>query len=155
MGKAVALLDGMVRAGHLSPGALGRLVESTKGQWGSRRVTKVVPLVDGRSESPPESLVRVACARAGLPAPVPQFDVLESGQLLGRVDLAWPESRLIVEYEGAYHFDDLQIRRDRRRYDHLIAAGWRVIRLSAPDLRDLDAVVARIARELGLPVLAG
>jgi very-short-patch-repair endonuclease len=73
----------------------------------------------------------------------------------GRVDLAWPESRLIVEYEGAYHFDDLQIRRDDRRYDRLIAAGWRVIRLSAPDLRDLDAVVARIARELGLPFLAG
>ncbi|TFV78442.1 DUF559 domain-containing protein [Blastococcus sp. CT_GayMR19] len=155
MATAVALLDGMVRAGHLSAPALGRLVESTKGRWGSRRVAKVLPLVDGRSESPPESWVRVACARAGLPAPVPQYDVQEAGQFLGRVDLAWPESRLVVEYEGAYHFDDLQIRRDDRRYDRLIAAGWRVIRLSGPDLRDLDAVVARIARELGLPFLAG
>lgn len=99
--------------------------------------------------------MRVACARAGLPAPIPQFDVTAAGRVLGRVDLAWPESRLIVEYEGAYHFDDLQIRRDERRYECLIAAGWRVIRLSAPDLRDLDAVVARIARELGHPYLVG
>ena len=152
---AAAFLDGMVRSDHLDPAALDRLVESTRGLWGSRRVAKVVPLVDGRSQSPPESFVRVACARAGLPAPIPQFEVLAAGRFLGRVDLAWPESRLIVEYEGAYHFDDLQIRRDDRRYERLIAAGWRVIRLSAPDLRDLDAVVARIARELGHPIPAG
>jgi hypothetical protein len=29
-----------------------------------------------------------------------------------------------------------------------VAAGWRVIRLSAIDLRDLDAVVARVREEL-------
>lgn len=152
--NAVALLDGMTRAGHLDPASLGRLVMSTRGQWGSRRVAKVVPLVDGRSESPPESWVRVACVRAGLPAPVPQYDVVDSGEWLGRVDLAWPEARLIVEYEGAYHFEELQISRDDRRYRRLVAAGWRVIRLSAPDLRDMEAVVTRIARALGGPLLA-
>lgn len=153
--SAVALLDGMTRAGHLHAAALGGLVVSTRGQWGSRRVAKVVPLVDGRSESPPESWVRVACARAGLLAPVPQYDVVEGGEFLGRVDLAWPGQRLIVEYEGAYHFEGLQIQRDDRRYERLVAAGWRVIRLSAVDLRDMDAVVARIARELNGPLLAG
>ena len=152
--NAVALLDGMTRAGHLDAASLGQLVVSTRGQWGSRRVAKVAPLVDGRSESPPESWVRVACVRAGLPAPVPQFDVVEGGEFLGRVDFAWPEQRLIVEYEGAYHFDELQIRRDDGRYQRLLAAGWRVIRLSAADLRDMDAVVARIARELTRPLLA-
>jgi very-short-patch-repair endonuclease len=86
--------------------------------------------------------------RAGLPAPVPQFVVLEKGEFLGRVDLAWPEQRLIVEYEGAYHFDGMQIRRDDERYRRLVAAGWRVIRLSAADLRDMPGIVARI--EAGL-----
>jgi hypothetical protein len=155
MASAVALLDGMTRAGHLDAQALSDLVSSTKGRWGSRRVAKVVPLVDGRSQSPPESWVRVAFLRAGLPAPVPQFVVLAGDEFLGQVDLAWPEHRLIVEYEGAYHFDGLQIARDDRRYERLIAAGWRVIRLSAPDLRDMDAVVARVARELARPLLAG
>jgi len=152
MASAVALLDGMTRAGHLDREALNGLVSSTKGRWGSRRVAKVVPLVDGRSQSPPESWVRVACARAGLPAPVPQFVVVDGDEFLGKVDLAWPEQRLIVEYEGAYHFEGLQIARDDQRYERLIAAGWRVIRLSAADLRDMDAVVARIARELGTPL---
>lgn len=152
---AVAALDGMVRAGHLTEDDLRALLGSSSGRWRASRVAKVIPLVDGRSESPPESWVRVACARARLPAPVPQFDVHAGGEFLGRVDLAWPEARLIVEYEGAYHFDDLQIRRDDRRYQALVAAGWRVIRLSAADLRDMDAVVARIAHALAEPVIAG
>jgi hypothetical protein len=145
---AVALLDGMVRAGHLDLDEFRRLHASARGRWRASRVAKVLPLIDGRSESPPESWVRVACARAGLPAPIPQFTVVEDGRFLGRVDLAWPEQRVIVEYEGAYHFDGLQISRDDRRYEQLVAAGWLVIRLSASDLRDLDAVVERIARAL-------
>jgi hypothetical protein len=152
--NAVALLDGMVRAGHLDLERCRQVHARAHGRWRRRRVGPVLALVDGRSESPPESWVRVACARAGLPAPVPQFVVLADGEFLGRVDLAWPEYRLIVEYEGAYHFDGLQIRQDDRRYERLVAAGWRVIRLSAIDLRDMTAVVDRIARALRPTVLA-
>lgn len=151
---AVGILDGMVRAGHLDLEAWGRDLSAAHGRWRGSRVAAVLPLVDGRSESPPESWVRVACSRAGLPAPVPQFVVVDAGDVLGRVDLAWPEHRLIVEYEGAYHFDDLQIRRDDRRYERLVAAGWRVIRLSAADLRDLRDVVERIGRALGQVLFA-
>ena len=115
---------------------------------------KVLPLVDGRAQSPPESWVRVACVRAGLPTPVPQFVVVAGREFLGEVDLAWPEHRLIVEYEGEYHFDGLQIAKDDRRYERLVAAGWRVIRLSAVDMRDMNAVVERIAAELRGPIFA-
>jgi hypothetical protein len=69
--NAVGMLDGMVRAGHLDLAAFVRVAEAGRGRWGSARVAEVVPLIDGRSESPPESWVRVACARAGLPAPLP------------------------------------------------------------------------------------
>jgi hypothetical protein len=146
---AVAFLDGMVRAGHLDLEACRRDQAGAHGRWRTTRVASVLTLVDGRSESPPESWVRVACARGGLPAPVPQFVVIEAGEFLGRVDLAWPEARLIVEYEGAHHFEGIQISKDDERYRRLEAAGWRVIRLSAADLRDMEAVVARIARALG------
>jgi very-short-patch-repair endonuclease len=90
-----------------------------------------------------------------LPAPVPQYEVVQDGQWLARVDLAWPEARLIVEYEGEYHFDGLQIARDDVRLRRLVAAGWRVIRLSAADLRDMDAVVRRIETELTSALSAG
>jgi very-short-patch-repair endonuclease len=105
--------------------------------------------------SPPESRVRIACRLAGLPHPVPQFQVVEDGAFLGQVDLAWPEARLIVEYEGEYHFDELQIRRDDARYARLVAAGWRVIRLSSVDLRNLEKVVQRIREALALGAVAG
>jgi very-short-patch-repair endonuclease len=98
--------------------------------------------------SPPESRVRVACHLAGLPQPVPQHEVYEHGLFLGQVDLAWPEAKLVVEYEGAYHFDVRQIVKDDVRYERLVAAGWRVIRLSSIDLYDLDGVVARIRAAL-------
>jgi Protein of unknown function (DUF559) len=145
---AVGFLDGMARAGELDDGTVRRLVATSSGRWRASRVRKVLPLVDGRAESPPESWVRVACVRAGLPAPVPQFEVVHGGVFLGRVDLAWPDQRVIVEYEGAYHFDGLQIPLDDVRLARLVAAGWRVIRVAAHDLRDMDAVVARIAHEL-------
>jgi hypothetical protein len=145
---AVPVLDAMLHEKHLSEESLQWEVMARQGQWRSVRATELLPLVDGRAMSPPESRVRLACVRSGLPRPVPQFVVVEAGEWLGQVDLAWPEARLIVEYEGAYHFDELQIPKDDERYAQLVAAGWRVIRLSSIDLRDLDGVVARVRAAL-------
>jgi hypothetical protein len=138
----------LVRGGYVTEEQLRKLAHRGRGRWRASRATIVMPLVDGRSQSPPESWVRVACVRAGLPKPVPQYVVIEAGQFLGKTDLAWPGARLIVEYEGPHHFRGEQINADDERYRALRAAGWRVIRLSAADLRDMDAVVARIREAL-------
>jgi hypothetical protein len=151
---AVGVLDAMVRLGLLHSGQLAHLLRERRGRWGACRARRAFELVDGRAESPPESWVRVACALAGLPPPVPQYEVIEDGVRLGRVDLAWPEARLIVEYEGEYHFDGVQIARDDIRIRALIAAGWRVLRVAAHDLRSMGTVVARISVELARPVSA-
>jgi hypothetical protein len=153
LGSSVAALDAMVRAGSVSLDELSVLAADRTGCWGVTKVRRALPLVDARAESPPESRVRVALVLAGL-APVPQYEVRCAGQFLGRVDLAFPEARVAIEYEGAYHFQDGQIIRDDERYDRLRAAGWTVIRLSANDLRDLDAVVARIRAVLPQATMA-
>ncbi len=145
---AVGVLDAMVHAGLLDVGTVRSLAVRPLSAWRSRRARRAFDLVDGRSESPPESWVRVACVLGGLPAPVPQYEVWEDGVRLARVDLAWPEHRLIVEYEGEYHFEGLQIVRDDARLSAVVAAGWRVIRLAAPDLRQMDRVVSDIAAAL-------
>ena len=147
VGTAVAALDAMVRTGALDIADLAGAVATGSGRWGLTKVRRAIELVDPRAASAPESRVRVALVLAGL-EPVPQFEVWEGGVLLGRVDLAFPEERLVIEYEGAYHFDGIQILRDDVRLRRLVEAGWRVIRLSAADLRDLDAVVARIRAAL-------
>jgi hypothetical protein len=143
IGTAVAALDGMVRSGALALADLREMARAGAGQWGVSKVRRAVDLVDPRAESAPESRVRVALVLAGL-APVPQYEVHSAGQFLGRVDLALPEVKIAIEYEGAYHFEDGQIVRDDARYARLRDAGWTVVRLSAADLRDLDAAVARI-----------
>ncbi|WP_222264108.1 endonuclease domain-containing protein [Modestobacter marinus] len=147
LGTAVAALDAMVRSGAATLTDLAARVENGAGRWGVVRVRRAVQLIDARAESPPESRVRVALVVAGL-APVPQFEVWSAGVLLGRADLAFPEEMVLVEYEGAYHFDGPQIVRDDDRIARLQAAGWRVIRLSAADLRDLYGVVVRVRAAL-------
>ena len=150
LATAVAALDAMVRARQLANAELTAMADSGTGRWGVAKIRRAVPLVDARAESAPESRVRVALVVAGLD-PVPQFEVRQAGVLLGRVDLAFPEARLAVEYEGAHHFEETQIARDDARIERLIAAGWRVIRLSATDLRNLDGVVGRIREALRTP----
>jgi hypothetical protein len=147
LGTAVAALDAMVRSGSVTLPELAAQVEAGAGRWGVVRVRRAVGLVDPRAESPPESRVRVALVLAGL-APVPQFEVWSAGAFLGRVDLAFPEQRVLVEYEGAHHFEGTQIARDDERFARLEAAGWRVVRLSTGDLRDLDGVVTRVRAAL-------
>jgi hypothetical protein len=150
LGTAVAALDAMVRAGAVQRDALTAMTLTDVGRWGVAKVRRAVGLVDPRAESPPESRVRVALVLAGL-SPVPQFDVVDGGTWLGRVDLAFPDAKIAIEYEGAYHFEDGQIVRDDVRYALLRSAGWTVIRLGATDLRDLDAVVARVSAALEGP----
>ncbi len=146
--NAVGVLDAMLSADMLHERHLSEMLAQGSGRWGVSRVRRAFGLCDRRSQSPPESWVRVACVLAGLPVPVPQFEVHAGGVELAQVDLAWPLQRVIVEYEGAYHFDGVQIRKDDGRYARLVAAGWTVIRVAAHDLRDIPALVRRIARVL-------
>jgi len=147
LGTSVAAIDARVRAGAVHPDELTAMRLSGVGRWGVAKVRRAFQLVDPRAESPPESRVRVALVISGL-NPVPQYDVFGGGEWLARVDLAFPEAKIAIEYEGAYHFEDGQIVRDDARYARLQAAGWTVIRVSAADLRDLDGLVARIRTHL-------
>jgi very-short-patch-repair endonuclease len=66
------------------------------------------------------------------------------------VDMIWPAQRLIVEFDGfAYHSDRKAFETDRRRDQDLVAAGYRVIRITARQLDQTPfAVVARLSQAL-------
>ena len=73
--------------------------------------------------------------------------------LLGYVvDALWPKQRLIVEVDGyTYHSHRAAFERDRRRDQQLIAAGYRVIRVTWIQLRDrpietITAIVKALAQ---------
>ena len=115
---------------------------------GSSQARRVATLADGLAESPPETRLRLLIRRAGLPAPVAQFTVRHGGRSVARVDFGYPEQRLAIEYDGAWHGGQVQLTRDRSRMNRLLAAGWRVLFVTAADMRDPVTLAKRIAAEL-------
>jgi hypothetical protein len=114
------------------------------GGRGARNARQTIGLADPRAESPPESRLRVILALAGLPA-VPQHTVRDrDGAFAARVDLAFPDQRVAVEYDGAGHAAPGQLTKDRRRLNRLVAAGWTVIHVTAADLHGAETLVARV-----------
>ena len=150
VGTAVAALDGDGAGRRRATGTSStRWCCPVRRRWGVAKARRAFELVDARAESPPESRVRVALVLAGL-SPVPQFGRASTGgEWLGRVDLAFPEAKIAIEYEGAYHFEDGQIVRDDARYARLASGRLDASSgVSAADLRDLDTVVARVRAAL-------
>lgn len=119
---------------------------------GIRTLREAVDLLDDRAESRPESLLRVIVVRSGLPVPEVNYVVVqtETGRDV-RLDLAFVEHKLVLEYQGDYHRTKAQWRKDMTRRTRLEAQGWRVMELNADDLHDPDELVARIAATLALP----
>jgi very-short-patch-repair endonuclease len=70
------------------------------------------------------------------------------GRFVARVDFAWPEHKLALEYDGLWHAEPGQFAKDRRRLNRLQAAGWRVVFVTAADLHDPERLLARIAAAL-------
>jgi len=120
----------------------------------------VVRLADGRSESPGETRARYLCWRHGLPAPDLQFEVYdEHGQLVGISDFAWPEHRLLGEFDGRMKYgrglvpgqDPSEVLfNEKRREDRLREiTQWAMVRLVWADL-GLGAYTADRIRKLML-----
>jgi very-short-patch-repair endonuclease len=96
----------------------------------------VAELVDPGAESVQESRLRVRLVLAGLPRPVTQFVVERDGRFVARLDLAWPDLRVAVEYDGLWHGDPEQFHRDRRRLNRLLGEDWIVLHVTARRFRE-------------------
>jgi hypothetical protein len=145
---AVVAVDQLIATGVVDLEPIRRLAALSRGP-GSARAREVCALADGRAESPQESRLRLLMLRGGLPAPVPQFSVRVDGRFVARVDFAWPERKVAVEYDGLWHAENGQFVRDRQRLNRLHAAGWRIVFVTAIDLRSPEQLLASIAAALG------
>lgn len=98
-----------------------------------------------------ESVLRWLVHEAGLRAPELQFEVRDGqGHFLARADLAWPDRKVIVEFDGDLHRQRDVFVKDTRRQNRLVAAGWTVLRFTSADvLGRPDEVVAEIRRAVG------
>jgi very-short-patch-repair endonuclease len=114
-----------------------------RGAAALKRATRLDPKLT-RSEA--ERVMLDLIREAGLPTP--EANVRIAGY---EVDLLWRERKLIAEIDGyAFHSMRSSFERDRRRDQELVAAGYRVIRVTWRQITDETVgVAARLATALG------
>jgi very-short-patch-repair endonuclease len=103
--------------------------------------------IDGYTRSKAERLMRSLLHAAALSQP--QANAYLHGHL---VDFVWPEQRLVVEIDGyGTHGDRTAFERDRLRDQMLVAAGYRVVRITWRQLNEEPyGVIARLAQALAV-----
>jgi len=145
--EAVVAVDRMIASGCVDLAPLRARAAALWGS-GSARARRACDLADGLAGSPQETRLRLLLRRSGLPPPVAQYVVRHGGAFIARVDFAWPEKKVAVEYDGLWHAESGQFAKDRQRLNRLTAAGWVVIFVTAADLGNTTSLIARVAAAL-------
>jgi hypothetical protein len=147
------LLDDAIRRRLVTLAAYERVARDLSAQ-GRRRSTVTRAVLDERvpghepGESAGEQRIARLLVAAGLPRPVAQHHVRVRGRTY-RVDLAYPEAMLAIEYDGwEYHRGRSAFDRDRARANDLEVIGFTVLRFtsSSPDATVVDTVRAVLGR---------
>lgn len=101
------------------------------------------------SESAMETRTRLLLELAGLPKPVTQHEVVVDG-VIRRLDMAYPEVKVAVEYDGSYHYaNEAQKQADILRDEVLVRDGWKIIRVvSVGIFRDPLSTIRRVEEAL-------
>jgi very-short-patch-repair endonuclease len=98
-----------------------------------------------------ETRLRLLIVLAGLPEPKVNHKIRdEHGRVLVRLDLSYPELRLIVEYDGRQHAEDTdQWNRDLDRREYFDDEEWRILVVTAKGIfREPERTLHRVRRAL-------
>jgi hypothetical protein len=146
--ELLAVGDALVRAEHLTPDALADRLARADRVKGVVRARATGALLDGRSASRPESLLRAWLLASDLPGPELQVPVLDRrGREVAHADLGYARWKIAIEYEGRQHAAPQQFGPDIDRYSLMAADGWLVLRFAARHLVP-GVVVDRTGRAL-------
>ena len=129
-----------------------------RGVAGTRKMRRVVALVDGdESGSPSEIDLKYIVLEAPIPTPVQQMRIRLPNGSNAYPDFAWPDRRRIVEVDGfGAHGTPEQLQHDLQRQNQLLDLGWEVRRFTATEIRDQpQRVRAEVVRFVNKPFRAG
>lgn len=107
---AVAAGDAALNRGLVTPKQLIRILAICRGWPGIKSARRALQALDGRAESPLESISRLVIGQLGLPAPQLQAVVLtEDGWVVGRADFYWDEFGVAGEADGRSKYTERSI----------------------------------------------
>lgn len=115
-----------------------------KGRRGVQRARLVSSHLRTGVESPQESRLRWHIVQSGLPEPEINPTIVVRGRRTARLDLAYRQWRLGIEYDGDWHASTAD--HDHKRRQDLEQAGWRILVAYKEDL-DEPAGFLEIVRE--------
>ncbi|GFG50838.1 hypothetical protein CQY20_27220 [Mycolicibacterium agri] len=142
--RALATLDAALRSGTCDRRQLYAVAAQHFGRRGIVQVRELIPLADGLAESPMESEARLVMLDGRLPPPVLQYEIVDRNGRTWRVDFAWPERMVAVEYDGFdWHSSQEKFRLDRQKRAALHEVGWTVGSIVFDDVRYRPADMVR------------
>jgi hypothetical protein len=115
-------------------GVVARRLERRRDPRGTRRGAQILGVATGRAASPAESRFLWRIVDCGFPVPEVNWSLYgPDGREVYRLDYAWPEMRIAVEYNG-YAAHKGHEAKDAARVEDLRRRGWIVIVVEADDL---------------------
>lgn len=149
--EVVVAVDALCRAQLVTLDELAAYAADHPGWRGVRQIPRAIDLADARAENPMETRLRMCIVLGGLPRPEVQLEVVEDGHVIARLDLAYEEALLDLEYDGRGHrVVPSVIARDVRRQRDLAMRGWTTTVFDAGDVfhrqRYICACVAKLLR---------
>ncbi|MEX2256153.1 MAG: hypothetical protein WEC34_12000 [Acidimicrobiia bacterium] len=142
-------VDELVRTLH----RLGR--SGRNGAGVLRRVLALRATTMGRAASEMETRLLQVLRRCGLPDPVLQLEIQMNGSFVARVDAAYPQWRVAIEYDSdQWHGSVEERQRDSSRRNRIFAAGWTPVTATFPDVKaggaELVTAIRAAARPFGV-----
>lgn len=135
--ELIAVADSLVRHKRTTPESLIAAAEGYTGK-GCRLARRAASYVRAGVDSPSESRLRMLIVLGGLPEPQANHVLRhQDGEWSRRLDLCYPELKLIIEYDGRHH---TKVRAnwlsDIKRREALEADGWRFVIITSEGLYD-------------------
>jgi very-short-patch-repair endonuclease len=143
---ALPVVDAALRVNACTVDDLRAQLITQAGERGIVAARQLIEWGNAAADSPMESRARLRILDSDLPRPQVQWWVRNSaGVPIYRLDLAWPEYRVGLEYDGSDHLSRTRQRKDIERRSWLFQAGWRVLWVTDIDVyRQYLRMIARL-----------
>ena len=151
MVEAITLLDCVQRYLGVEPLSILQASPGIVDQrWVARALAESSSLADSPKETEIRLLAQMVCSKLGLELEE-QVAVYRGKKILTRFDLAIPELKIGIMYDGAHHNSATQWHKDADINSGLTIAGWRVLRFTSANVHKFVDLLTALITE----VLAG
>ena len=153
---SLVAVNSLLHDGQTTLAELRDRYERTVRSWPhTLRTRLVLSLATPLLESPGESRLSYWMWRHGVPGPTAQYEVRDSaGHMYARLDFAWPERGVWVEFDGRAKYETLArpgesaadvVLREKAREDMVRElTGWICVRVTWADLADPARLMQRL-----------